>query len=586
MDNVVTPYEAAVISRLAYQRSRLGYRYTHPEDQAETPAPSEDSWDQAPIIILPAGWGLEKDLIRPSTYGLSVTLAKKRSSKQLIFAIRGTDNLRNLYYDLKGIMGEGAGDEQDRETPRTDTMVGEIVHIFQQNYLDEYHRSGWRLTLTGHSMGGFLANLVLLRLMKIRPELNDRLHSISFDAPGIGSFYSNRLNGENKYCQRPESLELVTNYISRLNYVNCCQPHVEKLVQFWLPRRELDDQDRNLANQARDRQERGSIMARAASQASTGVRGIFAASGKACIGSIADLADVIGVSLFRSFKDTLWAHAGENIILAFNPRTGMPYKKTEPIPAGFPTLRGHLSRELLHNLSALFSEPTGDLIERALGERIAVNRELAEDSNHTRCHFNIRHFFMLATTATLLFFGSNYFGAGNTFFIGSLSIFQFVSTYLSSWLTQNINHASSIIVCNRSFGNAATDVGRCPIVSRAIEPLLGSSRCLLETVDSGFYREFFKLYSFHQMSSFLGMISIILVSDPTIHSCIMLGLLIPLTPLIFAYINNERLKEGIRKVYQDQTGQYIRGKFALFDHRLREDPKKFENHHIPKMIRG
>jgi len=121
-------------------------------------------------------------------------------NKQLYLAIRGTSNIHNAIVDMKFDM---ENDEKlniqlhdgFRRSARNifHKLVNQKFKNSEKTILQYYHQKGYQLNITGHSLGGAIANILLIYLQKNQYKVNK---VITFGQPKITDE-----KGVNKYSQ-------------------------------------------------------------------------------------------------------------------------------------------------------------------------------------------------------------------------------------------------------------------------------------------------------------------------------------------------------------------------------------------------
>ncbi|MEM7055521.1 MAG: tetratricopeptide repeat protein [Bacteroidota bacterium] len=144
-------------------------------------------------------------------YGYRGIIYLNARKKQLVLAHRGTElnNMSAIKTDARSIAQNVIGG-QERLVPR---LLDQAITIA--------HQEKCTLAVTGHSLGGWLAQITAFIAKSQYPEAH--VKAITFDAPGSKPMLEQinaRIN--------PISLEQldITNYLSAPNLINACNPHI------------------------------------------------------------------------------------------------------------------------------------------------------------------------------------------------------------------------------------------------------------------------------------------------------------------------------------------------------------------------
>lgn len=101
-----------------------------------------------------------------------------KHDEEAIIAIRGTDNLSNIISDVRDWGADVLfGNQQDR-LPERLYHQAQIFFLKCSDYLTEFFPNV-KLSLTGHSLGGALAQLLVA--LPVKPHI-----VVAFNAPGVG----------------------------------------------------------------------------------------------------------------------------------------------------------------------------------------------------------------------------------------------------------------------------------------------------------------------------------------------------------------------------------------------------------------
>jgi len=151
-------------------------------------------------------------------------------SKQIVIAHRGTNDLHDLFEDLKGIFFNKYSSQKDDAFQ----LVRYIVDVILEE--NSMYRD-YTLSFTGHSLGGFLAEMCVFYAKTVIHF--EGTSAVSFDSPGskqsmqlLHSQLNSRVTDDDD-DKPPQQLEIdwyrkldITCYLCYPNAVNACNDHV------------------------------------------------------------------------------------------------------------------------------------------------------------------------------------------------------------------------------------------------------------------------------------------------------------------------------------------------------------------------
>jgi len=147
---------------------------------------------------LPMGWTLlatPKDLLPPSTSGFDAIAVRNNTTGEIVIAYRGTD-------DGKDIAGNWLQLALQNEVPQ---QYEEAKAFF----LQVRNTYGGNITLTGHSLGGALAQLVAA--LNPNPD-GSTASTYTYNAPGVEGIYRGKAQEEGQTVLPASSFTAIRNY--------------------------------------------------------------------------------------------------------------------------------------------------------------------------------------------------------------------------------------------------------------------------------------------------------------------------------------------------------------------------------------
>ncbi|MEM7055746.1 MAG: Mbeg1-like protein, partial [Bacteroidota bacterium] len=207
-----SPYECAVLSAHVYQ---------------------DDLQQRDPVVLIDPttqqvhalhGWAVYKvltegneDLLSQAfqqlglPYGYRGIIYLNAKKKQLVLAHRGTalSNMSTIKTDAHSIAQNIIGG-QERLIP---SLLEQAINIA--------HQEECTLAVTGHSLGGWLAQITAFIAKAQYPE--EHIKAITFDSPGAEPILE-QINA--RINPIPLDQLDITNYLSAPNLINACNPHI------------------------------------------------------------------------------------------------------------------------------------------------------------------------------------------------------------------------------------------------------------------------------------------------------------------------------------------------------------------------
>ncbi|MDR0329725.1 MAG: hypothetical protein LBH99_03575 [Rickettsia sp.] len=222
-----TDFIHGLLSSHVYTNSKEGeiVRFSTSANKTST------KYDSADYNALLTDWHVHRiygDTTKPiNYYGV---LYVNDSAKQAVLAYRGVDviaSLKGKHGSLKAackMLNKEIGSQQQG------------VHISTKDAVDIVHIKGYNLSLTGHALGGWLAEIGLYFCHKdFSCDIRDNIKSVTFDSPGtagqIKSYKSSIENSDTNDISA--SLNTVT-YLSAPNLINICHGHIGKVYRLFL----------------------------------------------------------------------------------------------------------------------------------------------------------------------------------------------------------------------------------------------------------------------------------------------------------------------------------------------------------------
>jgi tetratricopeptide (TPR) repeat protein len=139
-----------------------------------------------------------------------------QQKKQLVLAFRGTSTIKGAIEDIQGIIAKKL------------TELQEVAFDFTKEAIDLATEKKMHLSFTGHSLGGFLAELSVYHSHVLDcPFVN----AVTFESPGSKSFFRNNLQSSIEAGKiNIDELDVI-GYVSYPNLINTWDHHVGTLYQ-------------------------------------------------------------------------------------------------------------------------------------------------------------------------------------------------------------------------------------------------------------------------------------------------------------------------------------------------------------------
>ncbi|MDX1924739.1 MAG: hypothetical protein SFT91_05940, partial [Rickettsiaceae bacterium] len=175
-----------------------------------------------------------KEIMHEDSSGYYGIIYQNTISRFLVVAHRGT------VLQTKSMLQEIFLKDSPVNTDFVGVIKGEITNQESQaielvyNALNIANRCKYSLTITGHSLGSFLAEVSGYHLIKGGLDRSLKLKIVTFDGPGsLEALDKRRSNVKNRDTLDDHQLiyDYTTSYLSEPNFVNCCNMHVGRVFQ-------------------------------------------------------------------------------------------------------------------------------------------------------------------------------------------------------------------------------------------------------------------------------------------------------------------------------------------------------------------
>ena len=212
-----SPYECAVLSAHVYQEGlKEGEQVIVYESEDKLPHNLQD-WTVSEILQ-PRRRTRRRNRRGNALDGYKGVIYVNNKKKQVVLAHRGTvPNYGALKTDIFAV-AKNIIKGQERHLPK---ILERALAIAEQN--------GYVLTVTGHSLGGWLAQLTAF-IARDNKQYRAKFHvkAVTFDTPGARPMLE-QMNPKHD----PVDIDQldITNYLSSPNLVNACNPHVGTLYR-------------------------------------------------------------------------------------------------------------------------------------------------------------------------------------------------------------------------------------------------------------------------------------------------------------------------------------------------------------------
>lgn len=167
---IPTPYEYGLMSQLAY-RNNL-------KKLAKADLKKKSDIEDAKYLhyLQEKEWLCEK-LIKVDDYYAHIWVNHR--TQQIVIAHRGSRNVTSWVTDLESVVRDQPGQ----------FVKAAILSALNDNIVCTYKRLGYRLSTTGHSLGGFLAQVCVYWANRHdNPDYYPNMSAVVFDSPGVIGF--------------------------------------------------------------------------------------------------------------------------------------------------------------------------------------------------------------------------------------------------------------------------------------------------------------------------------------------------------------------------------------------------------------
>ena len=207
-------------------------------------------------LALPDGWKLLTTASNFSlTNGYFGVAYWHPEHQQVVIAHRGTANLADLWTDLKGVLCNKYVPQMESAS----TFAHKVVEVLQEFIREK--RVSFQLFFTGHSLGGWLAQITTFTTVYLKREENlflrnnndqDCFHprTLVFDSPGCKDMLSLmrdtfdvRLDGRSINIEHLD----ITSYLSAPNRINTCNKHLGTVYRIYPDLSDMDWWGKNTA---------------------------------------------------------------------------------------------------------------------------------------------------------------------------------------------------------------------------------------------------------------------------------------------------------------------------------------------------
>lgn len=178
-------------------------------------------------------WKITKvfNYIRSTSY--YAIIYQNDTTHQMVLAVRGTKT--GAIEELKGLFKKSGYVKNNIEEILGGTIVvGQQKKHFKvtQYAVEKADKNKYRLSFTGHSLGAWLAELSVFYCRTYFNHYNIDIKAVTFDSPGtkpmMKKLQSNIINDATHVDLK--KLPIIT-YLASPNPVNCCNPHVGRVMQ-------------------------------------------------------------------------------------------------------------------------------------------------------------------------------------------------------------------------------------------------------------------------------------------------------------------------------------------------------------------
>ena len=308
-------------------------------------------------VDLPIGWTFQQDMFDESNkYGLSARIYENSHKKTKIIAIRGTvpTKVGNLVADLEIFKLLVKADDQ---TSILKAMTQSILTPLDK-ITDELSHD-YKLILTGHSLGGFLAELLMVYL-----ECKGKnACSITFDSPGLPDEKAIKhlldVDDLNKETLTRGLKNKMTTFLSPPNLVNTCHRHefgqvfMLEIPGIRLHEKNKESEDVSISHHNKQEQNNSFSSVYTGSRLATAcITSKMQASSASAMCVLSSLYKIVKSLAQIICEKNYHYHSLSNLCLAFNPETGFPWRNCLII-TNWPTLSDSLRNDILSGTRAL-----------------------------------------------------------------------------------------------------------------------------------------------------------------------------------------------------------------------------------------
>lgn len=167
---VPTPYEYALISHLTYQNDLPPTVVGHTSEEYERLA-------QRYAYLTEKGWYRAELVAQPNDYYGAIWV--NEAHRQVVLSHRGSQNATSWVTDYESVV---------------QLKPGQFTHsallLLNHDIIKEYRNQGYRVSTTGHSLGGFLAQLCVYWSQRrdMQETYYPEMSAVVFDSPGAVDF--------------------------------------------------------------------------------------------------------------------------------------------------------------------------------------------------------------------------------------------------------------------------------------------------------------------------------------------------------------------------------------------------------------
>jgi len=146
-------------------------------------------------------------------------LYENKLTKQLVLAHRGTQSIQNIFDDLLSVIFNQLSSQQ------------RAAYDFTQEAVDKTHKNNFHLSITGHSLGTFLAELSAYWCHDKFSYYD--INAVTFESPGSRDLIEAKMQSNLvDFRIKPERLDVVQ-YLSSPNIINTWRPHIGTVYKIY-----------------------------------------------------------------------------------------------------------------------------------------------------------------------------------------------------------------------------------------------------------------------------------------------------------------------------------------------------------------